>query len=210
MLLYVNTKNYAINNAATLKLLCQQIVELGLPVRLVVPAVMLGYLKEYAKILWVQHLDESDFGSHTGRNSVLLLDSSMCEGVLVNHAERPLDQAQILAVCTKAKAAGLKTMLCSEDLDFLLAFQKQEAACILAYEPKELIGGDISVVDVELDVLKRTVGGFEKPFVVGAGIKKASDLKASNELGAHGVLVASKVCKAEDPVAVMQELLSAL
>ncbi len=210
MLIYVNTKNYAINNLGSLRALCEGLKQSNLPVRLVVPAVMLGFLQEYAEFLWVQHLDVAEFGSHTGRNSVLLLGPDMCEGVLVNHAERPVSAEQILQTCQGAKERGLRTMVCSEDLDFLLEFQNQDAADILAYEPKELIGGDISVVDVELDVLKRTVGGFEKDFVVGAGIKKAQDLQASKQLGAHGVLIASKICKAENPLEILQEFTSGL
>ena len=49
---------------------------------------------------------------------------------------------------------------------------------------------------------------IEVPVLVGAGIKTSLDVKKSLSLGADGILVASAITKAADPIAVFKELLS--
>jgi len=80
---------------------------------------------------------------------------------------------------------------------------------LVAVEPPELIGGDISVSTAQPEVVSGAVQliGSNKT-LVGAGVKNAEDVKISIELGASGVLLASGVTKAVDPESVLRDLVS--
>lgn len=210
MQIYVNTKNYKLNNLESLTELLKQIKQHALPVKLVVPALMLGFLKPYSEFLWLQHADSDSLGAHTGKNSIELVENFMCEGILLNHAERKLENKELFLTIERALAKNFKVMVCSQDFEFLKSLEKFGKNVILAYEPENLIGSDVSVVDGDLSNLQKKLDDFENPYVLGAGVKDNQDILACNSLGASGVLIASKVCKAEDSFKVLQELLQGL
>ncbi|MCL4406555.1 triose-phosphate isomerase [Candidatus Parvarchaeota archaeon] len=72
----------------------------------------------------------------------------------------------------------------------------------IAYEPPELIGGDISVSSSKPEIVKEfcdiVKSGSASLPLIGAGIKTPEDVKKSVELGAEGILVASGVMKSKD------------
>ena len=69
----------------------------------------------------------------------------------------------------------------------------------IAYEPPELIGGDISVSTARPKLITDSVKKAGKiPLLVGAGIKNTNDVKISIKLGAKGVFVASGIIKAKN------------
>ena len=84
----------------------------------------------------------------------------------------------------------------------------------IAYEPPELIGGDISVSSAKPEIVKEfcdiVKNGSKSLPLIGAGIKTSEDVKKSVELGSEGILVASGVMKAEDTKEVISELAEAL
>jgi triosephosphate isomerase len=80
-------------------------------------------------------------------------------------------------------------------------------ADFVAVEPPELIGGDISVSTANPELISDAVATIGAGKVlVGAGIKNAEDVRIALKLGAVGVLVASGVVKAADPVAALEDL----
>jgi len=82
---------------------------------------------------------------------------------------------------------------------------------LIAVEPPELIGGDISVSSAQPDIIRNAAKliGCNK-LLVGAGVKNGKDVRIAIELGARGVLLASGVTKAKDPKAVLMDLVSGL
>jgi len=86
---------------------------------------------------------------------------------------------------------------------------------MIAVEPPELIGGDISVTSADPTIVSNTVSlvNSVNPQVVtlcGAGVKNGQDVSTAIELGTSGVLLASGVTKAEDPLSVLRDLVSSL
>ena len=82
---------------------------------------------------------------------------------------------------------------------------------LIAVEPPELIGGDISVSKAEPEVIERSVQMLgQNRVLVGAGVKNSDDIRIALSLGASGVLLASGVTKAPDPYAVLMDLVSGL
>lgn len=86
---------------------------------------------------------------------------------------------------------------------------------MIAVEPPELIGGDISVTTADPAVVSDTVDAVHSvdagiSVLCGAGVKNGRDVAAAIRLGADGVLLASGVVKAGDPAQVLRDLASGL
>ncbi|RMD77181.1 triose-phosphate isomerase [Candidatus Dojkabacteria bacterium] len=152
-----------------------------------------------------QHVDDKEQGSTTGWTPAEVLVSNGINFSLINHSEhRVLPKNYV----DELQSKGIKVIACCENLDEAEIFLKSKAWAI-AYEPKDLIGSGVSVTNRSEDVKKFTkaLKGKTK-VIVGAGITKASDIKASIELGADGVLVASAFVKSQDPYSKGYELLN--
>ena len=76
----------------------------------------------------------------------------------------------------------------------------------------ELIGGDVSVTNVDPAIVSGTVEAVKKISKVGvlcgAGIKNGKDVIKAIELGSRGVLLASGVTKSDNPEATLMDLIS--
>lgn len=154
-----------------------------------------------------QHVDPITKGAKTGWIIPESVKEAGAVGSLVNHSERPLDIETIKRTVERLKELGLISVVCVPDLELLRKVVEIKPDYI-AYEPPELIGGDISVSKAKPDIIKEAVEICgEIPLLVGAGIKKREDVEIALKLGAKGVLVASGVVKAENPKEKVKELL---
>ena len=84
-------------------------------------------------------------------------------------------------------------------------------APLVAYEPPELIGGNISVSTAKPDIIEKASVLCEKngvKLIVGAGIKTHNDILTSLKLGAAGGLVASGVVLASNPAVAITSLIN--
>ncbi len=160
--------------------------------------------------VFAQHFDVVRYGSHTGHVSAELLKKGGVYGSLLNHAEHPLADNMLIASVHLAREVGLFTVVCADT-----PMKGAEiAGCgpdLIAVEPPELIGGDISVSKSQAHIVQKAVQmiGVGRT-LVGAGIRDMEDVKLSLEFGASGVLLASGVTKAEDPYGVLMELVRGL
>jgi triosephosphate isomerase len=101
--------------------------------------------------------------------------------------------------------------VCATDADDAAALAAF-APDLLAVEPPELIGGDVSVTAADPDIVRRSVAAARKvdrdaQLLCGAGVKTGRDVEVALELGTEGVLVASGVVSAKDPGAALAGLL---
>ncbi|MFB6077278.1 MAG: triose-phosphate isomerase, partial [Candidatus Nanohaloarchaea archaeon] len=78
----------------------------------------------------------------------------------------------------------------------------------VAFEPPELIGGDVSVASAKPELIEAAVENAATTVLTGAGVKDSDDVETALDLGTDGVLVASGVVKADDPAAAMTDLVS--
>ncbi|MFB6080228.1 MAG: triose-phosphate isomerase [Haloferacaceae archaeon] len=161
---------------------------------------------------WAQHVDPVDHGSHTGHVLAEAVADAGAVGTLLNHSERRLRLAAIDGGLRAAERAGLETVVCAND-----PRQIRAAAALgpdaVAVEPPELIGGDVSVATADPAVVEDAVAAAAAvdPAVdvyCGAGVSTGADVAAAADLGADGVLLASAVAKADDPGAVLADLVS--
>lgn len=169
------------------------------------PVAMATKLKIYA-----QHVDAEDFGAHTGRTLIQSVSMAGGKGSLLNHSENRISFDQIKETVEKSKKQKFPLIVCVQNLEEAKKVAELRPDYI-AYEPPELIGGDISVSTSKPEIIKDIVNAVKPVAVlVGAGVKNNSDVKKSLELGAKGVLVASGVVKAEDKKAAIEDLVSGL
>jgi len=160
--------------------------------------------------VFAQHFDPVAYGSHTGHINPTILKKAGVYGSLLNHAEHQLDDQILIASIHLAKEMGLFTIVCANN-PIKGAEIAQYNPDLIAVEPPELIGGDISVSKSQADIVQKAVELIGKGrTLVGAGIKDAEDAKLSLEFGASGVLLASGVTKASDPYAVLMDLVKGL
>lgn len=160
--------------------------------------------------VFAQHVDPVEYGARTGQMPPAAVKSCGAYGTLLNHAERRLSSDVLQRTIEMCRTVGLFTLVCAESpekVQEILAF-KPDA---IAYEPPELIGGNVSVSSAQPDVIARVVqiAGMT-PLLVGAGVKTQEDVRVSLQLGARGVLLASGVTLAPDPEAVLRQLVSGL
>lgn len=158
-----------------------------------------------------QHVDGVGYGAHTGHILAEEIKNHGGVGTLINHSEYNVPHDHIGKIIDMAQVHFPDyTIVCTPSYESTVELDRNFDPHKIAFEPPELIGGDISVSTAQPDIIKKVVDiSHERQILVGAGIKTLDDIKISLELGAIGVLVASGVVKDENPGAVVKEFLKA-
>lgn len=164
--------------------------------------------------VYAQHVDGTTPGAHTGSVTVEAIRSAGAVGSLVNHSERRLTLADIDAAVSALRAAGLVSVVCSNNVTTSAAAAALSPDYV-AIEPPELIGGTVSVSQANPEIITGTVAAVEKinpgvKILTGAGIHSGECVKVAVDLGTAGVLLASSVVKAKAPISVLRDLVSKL
>jgi len=163
---------------------------------------------------WAQHVDPIDYGSNTGHTLAETVADAGADGTLINHSENRLKLADIDGSVQAAERAGLETIVCANNPEQIGAVTALGPDAV-AVEPPELIGGDVSVATADPDIVTDAVEAAanvdeDVDVFCGAGISSGDDVDAAGDLGASGVLLASGVAKADDPRAVLEDLVDPL
>lgn len=189
--------------------------ETGASLAICVQATDISNVARQVKIpVYAEHIDPITPGSHTGWTLPEAVKAAGAVGTLINHSEHRLKLADIDACIQRANDLDLEYIVCTNNV----ATSKAVAGLspqLLAVEPPELIGGDISVTTADPDIVSRSVDAVKSiddsvGVLCGAGVKNGEDVKKAIELGAQGVLLASGVVKAQDKEAVLRDLISGL
>ncbi|HIF04761.1 MAG TPA: triose-phosphate isomerase [Candidatus Poseidoniales archaeon] len=163
--------------------------------------------------VWCQHLDPIGWGSNTGWLHPMTAIAHGASGTIINHAEHKVSLEHVAAIIDQLPD-GFPICACAADLEEAKALAALSPTFI-AVEPPELIGGDISVTTADPEIVSGTASAVKavNPKVrvlCGAGVKNGADVAAALALGTEGVLLASGVTSAEDPAAVLADLVSQL
>jgi triosephosphate isomerase len=175
---------------------------------------MIGQLCLDRVELYAQHTDALVPGSGTGWITPEAVQAAGAAGTILNHAEHKIAHVDVAATLERVHALGMKSMVCADGMDETRLLATLNPS-FLAVEPPELIGGDISVTSADPAIVSDTAAAIAelsrttKTFC-GAGVKTGKDVAAALELGAYGVLLASGVVKAQDPLAAIRDLVSGL
>jgi triosephosphate isomerase (TIM) len=164
--------------------------------------------------LYAQHTDPLVPGSGTGWVTAEAVQATGAVGSLLNHAEHKVPHSEVAATLERLHALGLETVVCADSMDETRALAPLQPT-YLAVEPPALIGGDVSVTRADPAIVQDAAAAVLElapttlPFC-GAGVKDGRDVAAAIRLGAYGVLLASGVVKADDPLAVLRDLSTGL
>lgn len=164
--------------------------------------------------VFAQHIDPVTPGAHTGRTPLAAIKSAGAIGSLVNHSEYRLSIADIEKNVTSLRSEGMISCVCSNNVATTSAVASL-GPDFVAIEPPELIGGSVSVSEANPEIITGSVEAVQKinpdvKVLTGAGIHSGKCVKTAIELGTQGVLLASSVVKAQDPAAVLRDLVSLL
>lgn len=160
--------------------------------------------------VYAQHIDPIKPGSSTGWTLPEAVKAAGAKGTLINHSEHRLILADIDTCLMRAKDLGLDTLVCTNNVATSKAVSTFFPSMI-AVEPPELIGGDISVTSADPGIVSNTVQAVRSmnktvKILCGAGVKNGRDVAKAIELGADGVLLASGVVKAKNKEEVLRDL----
>ena len=186
--------------------------EMGVSIGIAVNALDLAKVADAVDIpVFAQHIDPIGYGSGTGHIVPERVKEIGAYGTILNHAERKLEEAVLAKSIERAKDLDLFTIVCAETPERGKEIAEKYDPDLIAVEPPELIGGDLSVSKSEPLIVENAVNliGSEKT-LVGAGVKDKEDVEIALNLGAQGVLLASGVTKSSDPYATLLDLAAGL
>ncbi len=159
--------------------------------------------------VFAQHVD-LDSGAHTGIVTPESIKDAGAIGTILNHSEKKLDFEVLKKTIARAKKAKLVTLVCAatpEEAKKISALKPD----IIAIEPPELIGGNVSVSTAKPEVVTATTKSIKGiPILCGAGVKTKTDVSKAMQLGVKGILVASGITKAKNPEEVLTDFAKAM
>jgi triosephosphate isomerase len=212
-MIFVNFKTYSQGGgekAVGLAKVCQEVAEeRKISVVPLVQAFDIFRISQEVKIpLWLQHLDWHPQGQYTGWLNLEGALEAGAGGTILNHSEHKLPFGTIRQTIKRIKKTNpqFQVLVCCRSLGQAEKLVKLKPD-FLAYEPPELIGGEVSVSEYNPTAIAHFVEICgETPAIIGAGIKNKNDVKIGVKLGARGILVSSHVVLAENPKKVLENL----
>lgn len=185
--------------------------ETGVGIAIAVQAVDLKHIASEVNIpVLAQHFDFTREGVFTGHVTPQSLKAAGAYGSLLNHAEKRLDLDDIEESVDLARQLSFFTIVCA-DTPYTGKAVASLNPNMVAVEPPELIGGDVSVCTANPQIVTDSIAMIQGPkVVIGAGIKKKEDVAEAFRHGADAVLVASGVIRAAHPEEALRELVQGI
>ncbi len=162
--------------------------------------------------IFAQHTDPVSQGAFTGHISPEELRLLGVKGTILNHSEKKITTQQLKKTVLLCKKNKLITIICASNLNEVKKIAELHPD-YLAYEPRELIGGTISVTNAKPEIIQTAVDLVKKispktGVLCGAGVHSKEDLQRALQLGTKGVLIGHAIPKAKNPVQKLKNLLS--
>jgi triosephosphate isomerase len=161
--------------------------------------------------VFAPHMDDIP----VGRGIACVLGESLkaagADGVMLNHAERPLPASTLVRTINRARELGLMSIVCADSMAETRAVAEMHPD-LMVTEPTELIGtgqaADLSYVKTSVEAITKIDPNIG--ILVGGGISNGTDVYNTIMAGADATGSSSGVVKAADPGAMVNEMLQAL
>lgn len=162
-------------------------------------------------LIFAQHMDPIPIGRGNGSILAEALKAAGADGVILNHAERPMTLADLSMAIKRADEVGLITMVCADSLREAEAIAHLAPNIIVA-EPTELIGTGQTSDEEYVIATTSAIKGVNPEIQVlqAAGIKNGQDVYKTIRAGADATGTTSGIMKADNPEAMMDEMISAV
>ena len=214
-LILINFKNYeeAIGNKGIL--LAQKLSKVrnkSYEIAIAPSLLLLKTIADKVKIkVYSQHADPISSGAHTGSISLNELKLIGVEGTLLNHSEKKVPFNELRQTVELCRKKSLKVIVCASNLAEVKKISELKPD-FLAYEPKELIGGEVSVTKARPEIILEAVKLVKElsrntKVLCGAGVHSKEDIGQALLLGTKGVLIGHSVPKAKNPEQFLEEML---
>ena len=163
--------------------------------------------------LFAQHMDPVFPGRGIGAVLPEAIKNAGAEGVLLNHAEKPLSLGDLNHCIQRAKEVGLLTLVCAGDAREAAAVACLGADIVLAESPALIGKGVRGPQDTEeIRRINQAVHQIapEMPILHGAGIRDEKDVYEIIRAGADATGSTSGILKAENPEEMMEKMIAAV
>lgn len=162
-------------------------------------------------LVFAQHMDPLPVGKGLGAVLPEAVKAAGADGVMLNHAEKPLSIAELRSIIERAETLGLYTIVCADTCIEAAAIAHLNPDIIVC-EPSDLIGtgrmSDEETIRVSIQAVKSV--NPEILVLPGAGISSGRDVYRVISCGAEATGTTSGIMKAADRPAMVREMLSAL
>jgi triosephosphate isomerase len=161
--------------------------------------------------IFAQHMDSIPIGRGMGTALAEALKEAGAEGVMLNHAEKPLPLAEIKESIKRADEAGLATMVCGNTVQEIKEIAYLAPNIIVA-EPSELVGTGRAVDKEYVDNCIHIIKSINPDILVlpSAGISTGQDCYNIISLGAEATGCSSGIAKAKDRALLAEEMISSV
>lgn len=177
------------------------------------PALDIDAVKRAAPTLWIfaQAMDLAQPGTSTGAILPEALARAGADGVMLNHAERPLAQRDLPDAIARARAAGLLTLVCADDTGQGVSSAAAGADLVLL-EPPELIGTAHRSDRPWIGPANAAIAGVAAHVLVmhSGGVADADDVHALVAQGADGTGCTTAIVRAPDRRATTDRMIRAV
>ena len=151
-----------------------------------------------------------------GRGQACILPESIqaagAQGVIINHCETPLSLPQMKATIDRARELDFLVFACADTIAEAKAMAQLHPD-IINPEPSELIGGDsgeVSDMGYVMESIRVIKDIYPDIYVEqAAGITNGQQVYDFIMAGSEGAGAASGICKAADPISMIDEMISA-
>ena len=178
------------------------------------PVVDLRRVREHTKrlILLAPYMDTI----RPGRGQACILPESIqaagAQGVIINHCETPMSMPQMKATIDRARELDFLVFACADTIAEAKAVAQLHPD-IINPEPTELIGGDsgeVSDMGYVMESIRAIKDIYPDIFVEqAAGITNGQQVYDFIMAGSEGAGAASGICRAADPIAMIDEMIAA-
>ncbi|MCL1793071.1 MAG: triose-phosphate isomerase [Oscillospiraceae bacterium] len=161
-------------------------------------------------LVFAQHMDPLPAGRGLGSVLPEAVKAAGAVGVMLNHAEKPMTVSDLRRAIKRADEVGLVSIVCADSIEEAAAIA-HFAPNIIVAEPSELIGtgqtSDREYVEATTKAIKAVNPKIQ--ILQAAGIKNGDDVYRVIFAGAEATGSTSGIIKAEDPLAMIDEMISA-
>jgi triosephosphate isomerase (TIM) len=153
--------------------------------------------------------------AHPGRSTGAILPEALAavgaDGVMLNHAERPLDERTLRGAIDRAREAGLATMVCANDVGQAKQYASWEPDMILV-EPHELIATAGKRLRPSVTHINKAVAHVNPHVLVmhSGGIAHERDVRAIVSQGAAGTGCTTAIVRATDRATLTTRMIRAV
>lgn len=163
--------------------------------------------------VFAQHMDPIYPGRGIGAVLPEAIKAAGAEGVLLNHAERPLSLSELNNCIHRAREVKLATLVCAGTVEEGAAVACLKPDIVLAESPALIGKGKRDSEDInEIARINKAIHRIDPdmPILHGAGISNANDVYDIIRAGADATGSTSGILKAENPEVMLEQMIASV